>query len=445
MKVLNTSLSRTEMKSKLLEVNSLTQSWWWRSLFAVSLALTLIFFFGIWKLFTEGVGIWGINRQVNWAFAITNFVWWVGIGHAGTFISAFLLMSRQKWRASINRSAEAMTLIAIACAGLFPILHLGRPLLFFWVIPYPTNFGMWPQLRSSLVWDVLAITSYIILSLVFWYIGLLPDLRSLYEKSKKLSQPLRSSIYRVLSLGWVGDSLQWKLHSQTSMFLAALGIALVVSVHSIVSLDFAIGVEPGWHSTIFPPFFVTGAIFSGFAMVLTLLIPMRHWLKLEGLITCYHLNCIRKLLVVSGLMVAYGYIVEHFFIWYSGHSGELNMQAQRAFGDQAWIYWLMLILNLGLPLIYSRLNAERHLKWMFVLSLLVNVGMWIERYVIVVLSVSADFLPASWMNFKATIYDWIFLFGSIGFFFLLFLLFLRFLPPVSIWEMEELQSESHQR
>lgn len=441
MKSLQTRLSAQELQNNLADWSRKTHALWWWVLFLVAAALSSVFFFGIWVLFSQGVGIWGLNQQVNWAFAITNFVWWIGIGHAGTFISAFLLITRQKWRSSINRSAEAMTLIAIACAGLFPIFHLGRPGLFYWLIPYPTNFSVWAQLKSSLVWDLLAITSYLVLSLVFWYIGLIPDFKLLYERARKQGSPLRARIYRILSWGWLGSDRQWKIHSESSRLLSGIAIALVISVHSIVSTDFAIGVEPGWHSTVFPPYFVAGAIYSGFAMVLTLLIPLRSYMGLKDVITLYHFDCIRKLMVVSGLIVGYGYLLEHFLIWYSNHPGEIQMQIQRSTGPQAWAYWGMMVLNLMIPVVLSLWKIKTSLKALFVLSLLVNLGMWLERYVIVVTSISFDFLPAAWETFSPTLYDWIFLFGSAGFFFFIFLLFLRFVPPVSIWEMKELRDE----
>ena len=408
-------------------------------LFVVSLLLTLFFFGASAWLFTRGVGIWGVDIPVAWGFAIGNFVWWIGIGHAGTFISAFLLLLRQKWRNSINRFAEAMTLFAAGIAGLWPILHLGRPWFFYWLMPYPNVMELWPQWRSPLVWDIFAISTYLIVSLLFWYVGLLPDLATLRDRAHSRA---RQIVYGLLALGWRGEARHWARFETAYLLLAGLAAPLVISVHTIVSLDFAIGNTPGYHSTIFPPYFVAGALFSGFAMVLTLAIPMRHFFGLEDFITLDHFDHAAKVMLATGLIVAYGYFMEVFTAFYSGDRYEIYMTTNRMAGPYAPIYWALLVCNvLAAQLLWFR-RARRAPWLLFALSLVVNLGMWMERFMIVVTSLHRDFLPSAWGMFYPTGWDWGMLAGSIGFFLLLFLLFVRFLPAISIFEMRELAHAS---
>jgi Ni/Fe-hydrogenase subunit HybB-like protein len=410
----------------------------WLALFAFSSAFTLLLFIAVTYLLVRGVGIWGINIPVAWGFAITNFVWWIGIGHAGTLISAVLLLFRQQWRTSINRFAEAMTLIAVACAGLFPLLHMGRPWFAFWMLPYPTTMGVWPQFRSSLVWDFVAIMAYGTVSLVFWYIGLVPDLATLRDKGHGL---WRRRVYGFLSMGWRGSAVHWKNYESAYFLLAALATPLVVSVHTIVSFDFATTVEPGWHSTIFPPYFVAGALFSGLAMVLTIAIPLRRAYHLDKFITQRHLENLAKLMLASGLVVAYSYLIEAFTAWYSANPTEQYAQFYRLAGDYKYLYWLQLFCNVAVPQILWWPRARRSPPLLFVVALLVNVGMWLERFIIVVASLSHDYVPSIWNTFTPTFWDWATFLGSLGLFVTLLLLFLRFLPMISMYEMRELVEE----
>jgi len=410
----------------------------WLVLFAISSAFTLLLFIAITYLLVRGVGIWGNNIPAAWGFDITNFVWWIGIGHAGTLISAILLLFRQHWRTSINRFAEAMTLIAVACAGLFPLIHMGRPWFAFWMLPYPTTMGVWPQFRSSLVWDFVAITAYGLVSLVFWYIGLVPDLATLRDRGQGF---WRRRIYGFLSMGWRGSGAHWKNYESAYFLLAALATPLVVSVHTIVSFDFATTVEPGWHSTIFPPYFVAGALFSGLAMVLTIAIPLRAAYHLQKFITSRHLQNLSKLMLAAGLVVAYSYLIEAFTAWYSGNPTEIYAQWYRLTGDYAPLYWLQLFCNVLVPQILWWPRARRSPRLLFVVSLLVNVGMWLERFVIVVSSLSRDYVPSIWGTFTPTFWDWATFLGSIGLFVTMLLLFLRFLPMISMYEMRELVEE----
>ncbi len=410
---------------------------WWVGL-GLSGALTLLFLVSVAYLFAVGVGIWGVNVPVAWAFAITNFVWWIGIGHAGTFISAFLLLLRQKWRTSINRFAEAMTIIAVAIAGLMPILHLGRPWFFYWLIPYPDIMGVWPQWRSSLVWDIFAISTYIVVSLLFWYMGLLPDLATLRDRTRKRWKQVT---YGILALGWRGDARHWHNFEIAYLLMAGLATPLVISVHSVVSLDFAIGIVPGWHSTIFPPYFVAGALFSGFAMALTLGIPLRAVFGLKDFITIRHLASMAKLMLVCSLLVTYSYLVEPFMAFYSGDTYDRFVTLNRMTGPYAPIYWTVVVCNSVLPqLLWSARVRESPLA-LFTMAIVVNMGMWLERFMIIVTSTHRDFLPSAWGMFYPTFWDIATLAGSIGAFFLLFLLFVRVLPAISIYEMRELLSE----
>ena len=404
--------------------------------------LSMILTIAIAWLFYKGVGIWGIDIPVAWGFAITNFVWWIGIGHAGTLISAILLLLHQKWRNSINRSAEAMTLFAVACAGLFPLLHLGRPWIFYYLVPYPNSMGLWPQWRSPLVWDVFAVTTYATVSLLFWYTGLIPDMATMRDRAQKKTVKI---FYGVLAMGWRGASRHWGRLQTLYLLLAGLATPLVISVHSIVGLDFTIAQTPGWHSTIFPPYFVAGAIFSGFAMVLTLLIPARAYYGLHNMITNRHLDLCAKLMLATGLIVDYGYISETFFAYYSGSEYEICMIENRMAGPYSPAYWTLIFCNLVvLQLLWFRKIRLNPIA-LFSIAIVVNIGMWLERYVIVITSLHRDFLPSSWGMYYPTIWDYATFFGTIGLFFTLFLLFIRFMPMVSIYEMRELISKDHRR
>jgi len=412
--------------------------WRWRIGFGIAFVLVLLFLYAVANLLARGIGIWGVNVPVGWGFAIVNFVWWIGIGHAGTLISAILLLMRQEWRTSINRFAEAMTLFAVACAGLFPIIHLGRPELFYFLMPYPASTGLWPQFRSPLVWDFFAITTYGLVSFLFWFIGLLPDLATLRDRAKRKWVKL---IFGVLAMGWRGSARHWFRYQKVYFWLAALATPLVVSVHSIVSLDFASGIIPGWHSTIFPPYFVAGAIFSGFAMVLTIAIPLRAVYGLKGFITERHLDNMAKVMLVSGLIVAYGYMMEVFNAWYSGNIFEMQSAMNRALGYYAPLYWLMLACNVLLPQALWIKRVRNNPLLLFIIALLVNVGMWTERFVIVVTSLHHDFLPSAWGNYLPTVWDIATLIGTIGLFAAMLFLFIRFLPVISIAEMRKLLTD----
>jgi Ni/Fe-hydrogenase subunit HybB-like protein len=414
----------------------------WLIGFAISFALLMLLIVAVLYLFTVGVGIWGVNIPVAWGFAIIAFVFWIGIGHAGTLISAILLLMHQSWRTSISRFTEAMTLFAIAAAGLFPVLHLGRPWLFYWLIPYPSAIGAWPQFRSPLVWDVFAISTYATLSLIFWYIGLVPDLASMRDRAKR---PLAKIGYGVMALGWRGSAKHWHRYQTAYVILAALAAPLVVSVHSVVSFDFAVAIVPGWHSTIFPPYFVAGAIFSGFAMVVVLVIPIRKIYKLEGFITERHLENSAKVLLVTGLIVSYGYFSEAFYAWYSADEFHIYMMFNRAFGDYGVYFWALIAFNFLAPQVFWSRRLRRHTPTLFVVSLLVLLGMWYERFVIVVQSLHRDYMPSSWGHYDATFWDWATLLGSFGLFFSLLFVFIRLLPMVSISEVRELAHHERHR
>jgi molybdopterin-containing oxidoreductase family membrane subunit len=406
-------------------------------LFATALAsgLVLLLLAAVLYLFYQGVGIWGVNIPVAWGFAITNFVWWIGIGHAGTLISAILLLLHQKWRNSINRFAEAMTLFAVTCAGMFPLLHLGRPWVFYWLFPYPDTMRLWPQFRSPLVWDVFAVSTYFTVSFLFWYIGLVPDLASFRDQAR---HPAAKVFYGVLALGWRGSARHWRNYESAYLILAGLATPLVVSVHTVVSWDFSTTQLSGWHSTIFPPFFVAGAIFSGFAMVLTLTIPARAFYGLEDFITERHLNNMGKVMLAMGLVVTYSYAVEAFTSWYSGDPFELALLHNRSFGSYWFQYWLSILCNVVITQLLWFRSVRRSPWGLFGVAMAINLGMWLERYVIIVPSLSRDFVPSSWGHFSGTIWDYATLAGSIGLFLLLVLLFVRFLPMISIFETREL-------
>jgi molybdopterin-containing oxidoreductase family membrane subunit len=411
----------------------------WMLGFAVTFLLVMLLLSAVGYLIAVGVGIWGIDIPVAWGFAIVNFVWWIGIGHAGTFISAMLLLMRQDWRTSINRFAEAMTLFAVACAGLFPLLHLGRIWKFYYLFPYPNTMDLWPQFRSPLVWDVFAVSTYATVSLLFWYVGLIPDLASLRDRSKNRFARV---VYAIFALGWNGAARHWKRYQTAYLLLGALAAPLVISVHSIVGMDFAAGIVPGWHSTIFPPYFVAGAIFSGFAMVLTLAIPMRRFFGLRDLITLRHIDNCCKLMLVTGLIVAYGYAMELYMGWYSSDEYESYMTLNRLIGAYGWAYWVLMFCNVLTPQLLWFRSVRQNIAVVFVISLVVQLGMWMERFVIVITSLQRDYLPTSWGMYYPTFWDLATLAGTIGLFFCCFLLFCRFLPVISMFEMRELTEQT---
>jgi molybdopterin-containing oxidoreductase family membrane subunit len=406
----------------------------------ISFALVMLLFLSVAWLFLRGVGIWGIQVPVAWGFAIVNFVWWVGIGHAGTLISAILLLLKQEWRTSINRFAEAMTLFAVACAGLFPLLHLGRPQFFYWMAPYPSTMGVWPQFRSPLIWDFFAVGTYATVSLLFWYVGLVPDLATLRDRSKR---KLPQVVYGILAMGWRGSARHWRRYQDAYLLLAALATPLVVSVHSVVSFDFAAAIVPGWHSTVFPPYFVAGAIYSGFAMVLTIAIPLRAAYGLKDFITDRHLDNMAKVMLASGLIVAYGYLTETFTAWYSGHESEWYAVVNRATGTYWWLFWLLIACNVLIPQLLWYKSVRYNTYALFALSLVINLGMWLERFIIVVVSLSRDYLPSAWDVYVPTFWDWSTYLGTIGLFVALMFLFIRLLPVISIFEMREMVEEAH--
>lgn len=414
---------------------------WWIG-FGISFLLFLVLVVSVTKLVFVGIGIWGENQPIGWAFDIINFVWWIGIGHAGTLISAILLLLRQTWRTSINRFAEAMTLFAVSCAGLYPLLHTGRPWLDYWMFPYPNTMGIWPQFRSPLMFDVFAISTYATISLLFWYIGLIPDLATLRDRAKnRLSQIL----YGIFAMGWRGSAKHWHRYETASLLLAGLATPLVVSVHTIVSFDFAIAVIPGWHATIFPPYFVAGAIYAGFAMVLTLSIPIRAIFGLEGFITMRHLQNMAKIMLATGLLVAYGYMMETFMAWYSGNQYEEYMILNRFKGPYSKLYWTLIFCNVMVPQLLWFPKIRNNVKALFAISLVVGVGMWLERFVIIVVSLSRDFLPSSWGMFYPTRWDWGMYLGTIGLFLTLLFLFIRVLPMISIFEMRTILPDAEMK
>lgn len=408
---------------------------WWLLGFAVAFLGLQVFLVAAAYLVTTGTGIWGIMIPVGWGWAIINFVWWIGIGHAGTLISAILLLFRQDWRTSINRFAEAMTLFAVSCAGVFPILHMGRPWLAYWLTPYPNSMSLWPQFRSPLVWDVFAVTTYATVSALFWYIGLLPDLATLRDRAQGRFTQL---IYGMLALGWRGSAKHWHRYETAYLLLAGLATPLVVSVHTVVSFDFAVSIVPGWHTTIFPPYFVAGAIYAGFAMVITLMVPLRKAYHLEALITERHLTNMGKVMLATGLIVVYGYATETFMAWYSGSQYEGFMMLNRMTGPYAPYYWSLIFCNAVVPqLLWSR--RVRTTPWMlFVIAMFVNWGMWLERYIIVVTSLHRDYLPSSWGDYAGTVWDVAMFVGTLGLFGVAMLLFVRVLPMISISEVRML-------
>jgi Ni/Fe-hydrogenase subunit HybB-like protein len=412
---------------------------WWLC-FTVAAGMLGLLVVAIVYTLAKGIGSWGNNIPVGWAFDIINFVWWIGIGHAGTLISAILLLFQQKWRTSINRFAEAMTLFAVICALLFPLLHTGRPwLAAYWLLPYPSVNGIWPQFKSPLVWDVFAVTTYFTISLLFWYLGLIPDLAALRDSSRS---KLRRMVCGFFALGWRGSGRHWAEYKWAYLLLAGLSTPLVLSVHSVVSFDFATSLIPGWHTTIFPPYFVAGAIFSGFAMVLSWMIPARQFLGLKHVITMRHIENMNKVMLATGMMVGFGYLMEHFIAWYSGNPYEYSVFFRvRQRGPFSGIYWLMVACNVVIPQVMWFKRARTHLGITFVVALLVNVGMWCERFVIIVTSLHRDFLPGSWGNYAPTWVDICLFTGTIGLFSTAMLLFLKFVPAVAVTEVKELRHE----
>lgn len=405
----------------------------------ISFLLVMGLFATITYLVFKGVGIWGVNIPVGWGFDILNFVWWIGIGHAGTLISAILLLLRQQWRTSINRFAEAMTLFAVACAGLYPLLHTGRPWLAYWMVPYPNTMGLWPQFRSPLIWDVFAVTTYATVSLLFWFVGLIPDLATLRDRARS---HFARVTYGMLAMGWRGSALHWHRYETAYLLLAGLATPLVVSVHTVVSLDFAVGIVPGWHATIFPPYFVAGAIYAGFAMVLILAIPLRVVYGLEDFITMRHLQNMAKIILATGLIVAYGYMMEAFMAWYSGNPYEEYMLLNRLQGPYAPMYWALILCNVLTPQLLWFRKVRNSVAALFAIAMVVSVGMWLERYVIIVVSLHRDFLPSSWGMYSGTVFDWSMFLGTIGLFLGLMFLFIRFLPMISIFEMRTILPEA---
>jgi molybdopterin-containing oxidoreductase family membrane subunit len=391
--------------------------------------------FALYYTFATGIGAWGLNNPIGWGWDITNFVFWIGIGHAGTLISAILFLFRQKWRTAINRSAEAMTIFAVICALTMVLSHTGRPWLFYWLLPYPNQMNMWVNFRSPLAWDVFAVNTYFTVSALFWFIGLIPDLATLrnYVKSD-----LAKKIYGVLSMGWTGSTRHWHHYEIAYMILAGISTPLVLSVHSVVSFDFTVGILPGWHTTIFPPYFVAGAIFSGFAMVMTLLVITREVLDLKQFITLKHFENMNKIILATGMMVGYAYAMEMFIAWYSGSDWERWVFINRAMGDYAWAYWTMVLCNVVSPQVYWFKKARRNIPLMFIISIFVNIGMWFERFTIIATTLHHDFLPASWGYYTPTWVEISIFIGTFGIFLTLFLLFAKFVPVIAIAEIKSI-------
>ncbi len=409
-----------------------TPTWWYIAFGVANLLMGLLLAMIIYLIY-EGMGVWGLQQPVSWGWAIINFVWWVGIGHAGTLISAILFLFRQGWRTAINRFAEAMTIFAVMCAGIFPAIHVGRIWVIYYIFPLPNSMALWPNFSSPLLWDVFAVGTYFTVSTLFWYVGLVPDLATMRDKVKgKVSKLL----YGAFALGWRGGNRQWQHYEKAYMLLAGLATPLVLSVHSVVSFDFAVSIIPGWHTTIFPPYFVAGAIFSGFAMVMTLMLICRKIYKLEDIMTIDVVEKMNIIILVTGWMVGFAYIMEFFIAWYSGVEYEKFAFVNRAFGPYAWAYWIMMSCNVIAPNFFWFKKMRRSVYVSFVLSIVVNIGMWFERFVIAVTSLAQDFLPSSWGYYSPTWVDVLTYVGTFGLFFTFFLLFLRFLPMVAISEVK---------
>ncbi|QQG35089.1 MAG: polysulfide reductase NrfD [Deltaproteobacteria bacterium] len=413
---------------------------WWKIAFGISILGVFLFFSSVFCVIWFGIGMWGNNNPVFWAWDIVNFVFWVGIGHAGTLISAILFLFRQKWRTSINRYAEAMTIFAVICAACFPVFHMGRVWTAHFLAPIPNQMGMWPNFRSPLLWDVFAVSTYFTISLLFWYVGLIPDLATLRDRAKGT---LGKKIYGFFSLGWRGSVKDWYIYEKAYLFLAALSTPLVLSVHSVVSFDFATSQLSGWHTTIFPPYFVAGAILSGFAMVQTLIIPARIWLDLKNLITIQHIENMNKVILLTSNMVGYAYGIEFFIAWYSKDLEEFQLFIHRATGWYAWAYWTMVICNVVIPQLFWMRRIRTSIFLTFIMSIAINIGMWFERFVIIVTSLSQGNVPSSWSYYSPRIWDVFLFIGSFGLFFFLFLLFIRFLPVVAMAEVKGVMKGGH--
>jgi Ni/Fe-hydrogenase subunit HybB-like protein len=411
----------------------------WLAGFGLAFSVVMVLNVAVAWLIIKGVGIWAINIPVGWGFAIVNFVWWIGIGHAGTLISAILFLLNQKWRTSINRFAEAMTLFAVACAGLFPLIHTGRPWMAFYMFPYPSTTTLWPQFRSPLIWDVFAVSTYGTVSALFWFVGLIPDLATLRDHA--IGKP-KQIIYGMLALGWRGSARHWHRYQSAYLLLAGLATPLVLSVHTVVSFDFSVAIVPGWHTTIFPPYFVAGAIYSGFAMVLTIAIPLRAAYGLEDFITMRHLENMAKVMLATGLIVAYGYFFEFFLSLYSGNKFDVFLVQQRLHGPYNYYYFALILCNIITPQLLWFQKVRTNVAALFVMSLAINLGMWLERFVIVVISLTRDFMPSAWGRYSATIWDYATFVGTMGLFTMLLFLFVRVLPAISIAEMRELVHET---
>jgi Ni/Fe-hydrogenase subunit HybB-like protein len=412
-----------------------TPTWWWVC-FALACFVASFTVAGISYLVATGVGVWGHSNPVNWAWDIVNFVFWIGIGHAGTLISAILCLLRQKWRTSINRAAEAMTIFAVVCAGIFPVFHVGRVWYAFYLFPIPNSNAIWQNFRSPLEWDVFAVSTYGTVSVLFWYVGLLPDLAILRDRFEAAGKKARSFIYGFFAMGWRGSNRHWSNYEMAYLVLAGISTPLVLSVHTIVSFDFAVSLLPGWHTTIFPPYFVAGAIFSGFGMVLTLMLPLRAIYGLEDLITQYHIDCMCKITLATGTIVGYAYGMEFFIAWYGANPNEGFAFVNRAFGHYAWAYWIMISCNVITPQFFWFKSIRHNTSLVWILSIFVNVGMWFERFVIIVTSLARDFLPSSWGYYSPSIVEIFTFFGTFGVFSVLFLLFIRFLPIMPMAELK---------
>ncbi|MDI9636879.1 polysulfide reductase NrfD [Kamptonema cortianum] len=410
----------------------------WQIMVGIGFLFVNVLLLSITMLVWNGIGVWGNNQPTGWGFDIVNFVWWIGIGHAGTLISAILLLLRQKWRNSINRMAEAMTIFAVMCAGMYPLLHTGRPWVAYWLFPYPNWLQLWPQFRSPLVWDVFAVSTYMTVSILFWFVGLIPDFATLRDRAKKRVSQI---IFGILSMGWNGSAKHWHRYEHASIMLAGLSTPLVLSVHTIVSFDFAMGIVPGWNVTIFPPYFVAGAVFAGFAMVLTFAIPLRKIYKLEGLITMKHIDWMAKVMLATGLIVFYGYIIEIFYAYYSGVPYELALMHNRLNpfeGPYSWAFWLLILFNGVIPQLMWVPKLRQNMLALLAVCTSVSIGMWFERYVIIPISLTRDYVPGAYGYYTPTLWDFGMFLGTIGFFIFMMFLFVRFMPMINIFEMKEL-------
>ena len=405
----------------------------WLLGFLIAFGVMQMLLFALTFILVKGVGLWGINIPVGWGFDIINFVWWIGIGHAGTLISAILLLFRQKWRMSISRFAEAMTIFAVMCAAIFPVFHTGRPwLAAYWLFPYPNTMDLWPNFKSPLIWDVFAVSTYATVSVLFWYVGLIPDLATMRDRAQHIWV---KRIYGIVALGWRGSAKHWQRYEIASLLLAGLSTPLVLSVHTVVSFDFAVSLLPGWHATVFPPYFVAGAIYSGFAMVLTLAIPIREYFGMEDFITMRHIQNMAKVMLATGLIVFYGYAVEAFMGWYSASSWEGFMIRNRMTGPYWYMYWTLILCNGIIPQLLWFKKVRMNIPVLFAIAIIVNIGMWLERYVIIVTSLARDFLPSSWGMYAGTKWDWMTYIGTLGLFTWLLFIFLRLVPMISMFEM----------